>query len=303
MHAGGDSLGTTRLFRPQKTVCPDGKVRKLPVYSGNALRGIWRDIATEQLLGALAIKLPPTAFDFLSSGGTLTSKGSSMDLALARRLREAVPMVGILGGGVGNQIMEGKLCVLQGTPICAETVHLLPSYCREAPTAGVSIRDLRQMEMNTRRDDKKRESMLPFLDGPAPARVEGDVATQQRFEVETLAPGACLRMGFILSDATPAEWTAFLHVFLGWLRKPFLGGRAAAGYGEVHVPALYRAERQARLCAEGTAVDTTQALATVESVIDSEDQLAIVAEQIEQQFFEDVTRRREEMVAALAEVP
>ena len=44
-HGGDQSLGTTRLFRAQKTVCDDGVVRRIPVYSGNAFRGLLRIMA------------------------------------------------------------------------------------------------------------------------------------------------------------------------------------------------------------------------------------------------------------------
>lgn len=301
MHGGDTSLGTTRLFRSQKTVCTDGKVRKLPIYSGNALRGVFRDIAAEQLLKSLNVAVPAPVFDFLTSGGSLTSKGPSIDVGLGRRLRGAVPMVALFGGGVGNQILEGKLIFLQGTPICKETIGLLPAYCQDAPSANLSIRDLRQIEFGTRRDDKKKESILPMLDGDPPEKKEGDVATQMKYETETLAPGSCLRFGFIANDVTESEWTAFCNILVAWLRKPFLGGRASAGYGEVNVPLLYRAERVARL-SNGSQIDKDSPLATVEDVIHSDGQLSLLADEIESIYASDVDSRRNEIIDALSEV-
>jgi len=271
------------------------------VYNGGAVRGMFRDIAALQLLTALEIRVPPHVFDFLTSGGSLTLKGTSIDIGLARDLRSIVPMIGLFGGGVGNQIIEGKLIFLQGMPICADTLHLLPAYCASAPSANLSIRDLRQFEYGTRRDDKKREGNQIYIEGPIAERKDGDVATQMKYETETLAPGTCLRFGFIASKVTAREWSTFLMTLAGFLKKPFLGGRSAVGYGEVAVPTLYRASRQARIAGEVEA-NTDDVMATVSSDVDLESRLQLVAEQIEAEYVADVHSRRNEIQAALARV-
>ena len=300
-HGADINLGTTRLFRSQKMVGTGGEVNRIPVYSGNAIRGMLRDIAGFQLLEALGIQVPPHVFDFLTSGGSLTQKGTTVDLGLARRLRERIPMIGLFGGGVGNQIIEGKTIFLQGTPICQETIHLLPRYCREAPSAKLCIRDLRQIEYATRRDDKKKESSQKHIEGPIPERAEGDVATQMKFETETIAPGTCLRFGFVAEGVTESEWRTLCMALIGFLKRPFLGGRAAAGYGEVAIPDLYRAQRRIEFGQE-VELDTDQPLATIQSEVNTEDRLAFTMEQIAQEYFLDVSERKEEIQSALAEV-
>lgn len=301
-HGADQNLGTTRLFRSQKVVGTGGEVHRLPVYSGNAIRGMFRDIAAAQLLDALDVKVPPHVFDFLTSGGSLTAKGTTVDLGMARRLRETVPMIGLFGGGVGNQIMEGKLILLQGMPICIETVHILPRYCRDAPSAGLTIRDLRQIEYATRRDDKKRESSQKYLEELAEERQQGDVATQMKFETETLAPGTCLRFGFVANDVTQPEWRTFCMALLGFLRRPFLGGRSAAGYGEVAVPALYEARRKIEFRQEAVEIDEEKPLAEVQSEVDPDSKLAVAFEQITDEYRQDIQDRRDEIVSALEEV-
>lgn len=304
-HGGDKSFGTTRLFRAQKVVCPDGVVRRIPVYSGNAVRGLLRDIAAHQLLDALNVQVPPHVFDFLTSGGTLTASSAQKTLNLdrARELQRAVPMVGLFGGGTGNQIMEGKLIFLQGMPICSETTHVLPNYCRQAPSANLSIRDLRHMEFATRRDDKKREASQRYLDGPVPQRGQDDVATAMIFESETLAPGSCLRFGFIARELFDAERTALLMALVGFFRHPFLGARSSAGYGEVALPSLFRARRQiTQDKTRDTIVDMDAPLATVESTIDPEDRLDLIAESVEEQYREAVANNRAEIVAALGRI-
>jgi len=304
MHGGDEALGNTRLFRAQKTVCDDGKVRKIPIYSGNAIRGMLRDLAAAQLLETLNVSLPPHVFDFLTSGGTLTSGGqATVDVGLARRLRNTIPIIGLFGGGTGNQIIEGKLIILQGTPICRETLHLLPEYCREAPSAGLSIRDLRQMEFGTRRDDKKKESNQHLLAGPAPERGTDDVATSMIYETETLAPGSCLRFGFRARCLTAREWVTFGMALVGFIRSPFLGGRAAAGYGEIVAPQLYRSNRIVNLLQDTSGIiDMEKPLAEVREEVNREERLALVAEQLEQAYVADVRGRRGEILATLERV-
>lgn len=303
-HGGDESLGNVRLFRAQKTVCTDGKVRRIPIYSGNAIRGMLRDIAAAQLLETLNVALPPHVFDFLTSGGTLTGGGQQVvDVDLARRLRNTIPSVGLFGGGTGNQIIEGKLIILQGTPICRETLHLLPDYCREAPSAALSIRDLRQLEFGTRRDDKKKESNQHLLAGLIKEKGSDDVSTSMIYETETLAPGSCLRFGFRARSLTRREWVTLGMALVGFIRSPFLGGRSAAGYGEIVAPTLYRSNRVVNLLQDTAGiVDLEKSLAEVREEVDKEDRLALVAEQLEAAYTEDVRGRRAEILAALEKV-
>lgn len=308
-HSDGEALGNVRLFRSQKTVCADGVVRRMPVYSGNAFRGMLRDIAARQLMEALEVELPPAVFHFLTSGGSLTSGpgDKSIDVDQARRLRGIIPMVGIWGGGVGSQILEGKLTILPMTPICREVLHLLPAYCRDAPTASASIRDLRHMEFGTRRDDAKLEKNQRYLADPAASvsRSPDGVSTSMIYENETLIAGTCMRFGFRLRGATEREWTCFASALIGWLAEPYLGARSAAGYGEVAAPTLYRGTQRLDFHQrpdEGSIVDLTQPLATVESHVDTSERLEMAADAITEAYRVDVQARRTELIQALGSI-
>lgn len=305
MHGGDERLGNVSLFRAQKTICADGRVRRLPVYSGNAVRGMLRDIAAKQLLEALDVAVPPPVFDFLTSGGSLTAGDSqrAIDVDLARQLRGTVPMVGLFGGGAGSQIIEGKLTFLQGTPICRETIYLLPAYCQDAPSAGLSIRDLRQLEFGTRRDDKKKEDNRPLLAGESSPRRPDDASTSMIYEAETLAPGACIRFGFRGRSLTGREWAALGLALLGFMASPFLGGRAAAGYGEVTPPVLYRSTRAVHMLQDTAGIiDLQRPLAEVREEVSTEDRLALAAEQLQAVYVADVQARREAILDALRRV-
>jgi len=309
LHGDSETLGNCRLFRSLKTVCEDGRVRRIPVYSGNAFRGKLRDLAAYQLMEALQVQLPPPVFHFLTSGGALTAGGGqAIDVDRARALRKQIPMVGVFGGGVGSQILEGKLKVLPMTPICRETVHLLPSYCRQAPSAGLSIRDLRQMDFGTRRDDSKRESAQPYLEGgqeAAAKRSDDEVSTSMIYENEVLIQGTCLRFGFVLEGATDREWLCLGRALAGWLADPYLGGRSSAGYGEVAAPSLFRSRRNLTFhqdAGEGALIDLTRPLASVESEVDLEDRLEIAASGLDAAYRADVQAHREELIQGLRSV-
>lgn len=68
------------------------------------------------------------AFYFLFSGGALTSTGSrGIDVEEARKLRELIPLVGVFGGAMGNQMMPGCRKISDLYPLCGELIALLPA--------------------------------------------------------------------------------------------------------------------------------------------------------------------------------
>src|SRR5690606_23450406 len=113
---------------------PDGSPVEVFIYSGNAFRGMLRDKGAAYMLDSLGqgatIQVPLDVFYLLFSGGALGGK-SSVDIDQARRIRQAVPLISVLGGGVGNQILPGKIHVGDAYPLCAETQHLIPEGLRD----------------------------------------------------------------------------------------------------------------------------------------------------------------------------
>ena len=149
----GAGQGVTSYLRREKFVQPDGTVEEIPVISGNGMRGLLRDLGMWHMCGALGygvnsetgevegLSLP--AFHFLFSGGTLTkTEGRGLDIAVARRIKEMIPLVGLFGGAVGNQIIEGKLKIGKLIPICRETAHLMPDWCLPEDDRPPSLQDM-----------------------------------------------------------------------------------------------------------------------------------------------------------------
>jgi CRISPR type IV-associated protein Csf2 len=282
----GETRGVNAKLRRERIVQPDGTVEEIPVISGNALRGLLRDRGMLHMLRALGYGvneetgevqgIPLPAFYFLFSGGTLTREsGRGLDIDEARRWRQIVPLVGVFGGAMGNQILPGRLKVDKLLPVCTETAHLLP----ERITASGSIWDYCQMEAYTRKDDEKDDRLRPLLAGAGrtvtspqatvipdhtPARLteeeredvvlETGQKQQMRYYVETLAAGTRFFWSLILDDVSPLEFEAFCTTLLEFSRYPYIGGKSSIGHGKVAISFDKWIELNPRLAPDGNEI-------------------------------------------------
>jgi CRISPR type IV-associated protein Csf2 len=255
-HNGGESYGTEAKLRRENYIQPDYSVEAVPVLSGNSIRGRLRDVGMAHMCGLLGYGdgetgLIVTAFHFLFSGGSLTSTGGkSISIAEARKLKALIPLVGVLGGSMGNQIMPGVLKCGKAVPICRETRHLLPAAYAAVET---SCWDLTQREMYTRKDDIKDDRKRKYLSGattklldqadevkqkkPAKEPVEkNDGSTaQMMYTVETLAAGTKLFWRVVLDDPNAMEMEAFMVCLAQFAKMPYVGGKSNVGHGEVSI--------------------------------------------------------------------
>jgi len=230
---------STQSFLNTTTVVNGDKIEEVMVYSGNALRGMLRDCGARYLLNKLQIQVSLKAFHLLFSGGSIGG-AQSIDIDQARAIRKALPFVSLFGGGVGNQILDGKLKQTFAYPICRETNNILPSYL---PKPEYSWRHLSNVIEFSRKDDEKNETMRSqylALDGEELLAIEGEKgkkkkdepATQMRYSVEYLAAGTKLwhRWDII---CTELELGAFVSAIHEWQKQPYLGGMSGKGFGLV----------------------------------------------------------------------
>lgn len=259
----GNAYGVNARLRREKVIQPDGSVEEVPVISGNSIRGILRDRGMLHMLRTLGYGVDETtgqvqglslaAFYFLFSGGALTKDaGRGIDVDEARRWRNAIPLVALFGGAMGNQIMPGKVKVGKAIPICQETIHLIPE--RFVTGKEQSVWDMCQEEAYTRRDDEKNEHLRQLISpevrmlleaGAAQKRAKAgtdeDVAgetgqhQQMRYYVETLAAGTRLFWDMTLDDATDLEFDALCVTLAEFSRFPFIGGKSGVGHGKVAI--------------------------------------------------------------------
>lgn len=247
----GESIGPDSYLSQDIVIGPDGYPTEVFVYSGNAFRGQLRDLAAAYMTDMLGQpKYPPEIFYLLFSGGSLGGP-QSIDIDQARAIRQAIPMLSLFGGGVGNQILNGKLKVGAGYPLVAECQRVLPEHLRsdDAP----SWRQWTMEKSFTRTDDAKNENLRNnYLQIPATEQVlqlEGQIKSkskqdeppqQMRYTVEMLAPGAILYQRIDVCDVTELELGAFVSALQELAKAPYIGGKSGTGHGLVEIEYAWR---------------------------------------------------------------
>ena len=238
----GETISSTSYLVEDSILQPDGAAEKVFAYSGNAWRGQLRDLMASYMLDKLdrpAISLD--AFHLLYSGGKIGGPQTT-DLGQARRVRAAIPMISLLGGGIGNQILQGKLRVGTCYPVCREAIPVLPeSFHAEASTVEYSACTM--VKEYSRRDDAKMSTLQQYL--PAPdddgkakkkaGKADGEVTAQMRIRSELVTPGVRLRTWIVATDVTDVELGALVSGLHAFSDAPFIGGQSSRGHGEVRL--------------------------------------------------------------------
>lgn len=262
----GESTGPDSWLSQDIIIGPDGKPVECFVYSGNAFRGQLRDLGAIYLTEKLGtLQYNPDVFYLLFSGGSLGG-AQSVDIDQARMYRRNVPLLSVFGGGVGNQILTGKIKVGAMYPCVAECQRILPEYLRQEDAP--SWRQWTFEKSFTRMDDAKNENLRKYLHSPAetaPALQEGqsnlaltdgetpapepaetkkkkeDPPPQQmRYTVEMLAAGSVLYQRIDLCDLTDLELGAFVSALVEFSKHPYIGGKSGTGHGLVEIEYTWR---------------------------------------------------------------
>lgn len=262
----GESVGPDSFLSQDIIVGPDGQPLETFIYSGNAFRGQLRDLSaiymTEKLGGLI---YNPDVFYLLFSGGSLGG-AQSVDIDQARMYRRNVPMLSVFGGGVGNQLLTGKIKVGAMYPLVAECQRVLPEHMRsgDAPSWKHWTFD----KSFTRMDDAKNENLRKYLaeqtvkslpsveqqmlagegevepkeDPPfaKKKKKKEDAAQQMRYTVEMLAAGAVLYQRIDLCDMTDLELGAFVSALVEFSKLPYIGGKSNIGCGLCEVEYTWR---------------------------------------------------------------
>lgn len=231
----GESISTESYLNEEPVVQEDGSIRKVFTYNGNAWRGQLRDLASAYMLDKLSLRVPMPAFHLLFSGGSIGG-AQSVDLYQARELRAVLPLLSLFGGGIGNQILAGKMAVGNAYPICEETRRVLPAEYAEGPMR--SYGELTFEKSYTRMDNAKepqydrykaRPDFVPD-DAPPPPEIE---TQQMRYTAELLAPGTVLYTAITLQMENQEEVGVLVSALERFGRWPFIGGQARMGNGQV----------------------------------------------------------------------
>lgn len=209
-HNGDTPASTETLIRRERLVTRGGEIEEIPVYSGNAFRGILRRLAAAHLCEMVGVQPGTEAYYTLFSGGMLDKGGDGgpLDIGERRRVRALVPMVALFGGCVGNAIMGGML-----------EIGILRPWCRELfEDAPHSHHDLTDSPFYTRRDDNPNEG-------------SADRTSQMKYSVECLITGTELRHSIVVRSDDPIVLGCFGLAMRRLIDRGKLGGKGNVGHG------------------------------------------------------------------------
>lgn len=215
----GETASTGSYFQTIKT-----SAGRLPIITGNSVRGTLRDCGAKELLDRLDVAVEKEIFHILFSGGNLNGT-VKMDVGKAKNVRAHLPMVSIFGGGLGDMILAGKMAVGNLYPICKESEEITGEY------SDLSWKNLIDEIEYTRTDDEKNDDLTKYISNPD-AEKSAKASTQMRYSVQYLAAGTELVQEIILYDnCSELEEGALMAAFAKWFACPKLGGMANKGFG------------------------------------------------------------------------
>ena len=242
-----ESIGNISKIKKLR-VLYEGKVASIPAISGNSFRGQLRDILADQMFhiltegGTKRVQLSPDYYGVLYSGGVMAER-SKMGIHMME-LASAIPMLRVMGSAFGNVMLPSKVAVTHIIPYAVETLDVLE------PTVAALSEERRRLLPS----QPPKQVDLLFNDGPLTRRDDSKDLTKQRYAqtqvelsdaverttaqmiyyVECIPPGTYLLQEiytkYALDELELGCLFDGLHTFL---QAPSIGGRSAAGYGQV----------------------------------------------------------------------
>ncbi|MGQ9494562.1 MAG: hypothetical protein ACUVR2_12540 [Anaerolineae bacterium] len=242
-----ETIGNISKIKKMRVI-HDGKPVPIPALSGNSFRGQFRDILADQMFAILTkqetrhLKLPPDHYGVIYSGGVM--KESSQMGEQMKAMANTIPMLRLMGSAFGNVMLPSKLAVTHIIPYAVETqavvqstVDALPDEWRTLlPVTPPSRSDLLFNDGPlTRKDDAKDLTKQRYAETEADLSQEEERTRRQMiYYVECIPPGTFLLQEIYSKyPLDELELGCFFDGLLAFLREPSLGGRSAAGYGQV----------------------------------------------------------------------
>lgn len=232
-HGADEKSGNVTMFRRQwEFDALTGRRVSVPFISGNAIRGMWRDLVFGrwlQLLGLKATDLPPAKAHALLAGGSVEagSDTGAANPAARRAARELCPPWDLFAGCIEQQIMGGRAHVHDASLVCREkawqVAHLVePSTSPETLAARLpEAAECTQLRLGTRHAHRE----LDDSDG-----------SQMLFNVEHLLPGLqmvhSVRL-FGLDGVSEITQSCLADLLARFGEAPTVGAQASKGFGIV----------------------------------------------------------------------
>ncbi|MFR7363907.1 MAG: hypothetical protein ACLUTP_06040 [Terrisporobacter sp.] len=230
MHYGDERMGTMQIARCMKFEY-DGEFIDIPVYSGNAFRGIMRRIAMRDFLEKIGIAeegISPKLYYLLFTGGTLTGGGRFCEIGEKREMRRLCPPLSLFGSAIGDQIPEGKMKVGIFKPICKETEDYTGKH------SDISFYDMLEEIFYTRRDDLK-STNCDLIQDSEDKKDKKENPVQMKYDMQALSAGAKLISSIIIENSNDIEESCLESIIEKFKEMPYIGGKSATGHGEVEI--------------------------------------------------------------------
>lgn len=266
---GNDAMTTMRLtlaylaeqpiIHTEDTIGNLSKIKKMrvmngshaalvPALSGNSFRGQLRDILADQMFAALSDSgrhritfTDNEVFGAVYSGGAL--RDASGLAKIMQGLTEAVPMLRVMGAAFGNVMWPSKLAATHIIPCTQETRCILSASSGQVKSVLPPLDDwpnARDLVFNdgplTRKDDRRDAARRRYADPGTAPETGAEDRQQMIYDVECIAPGTWLvQQLYTKYPLDTLELGCLFDGLQAWLQAPSLGGRSAAGYGQVRV--------------------------------------------------------------------
>lgn len=233
-HGADLKSGNVALFRRERRVNPlTGEHVLVPFVSGNAVRGLWRDLIFGRYLqgiGLTAADLPAkTRAHAMLAGGSLDQGAdtATVNVAARRRARAACPPWDLFAGCVDAQIMAGCARVNDAVLVCRENAWLvhelvapgvdLLTFANTLPEAA----ELTTLRLLTRHAHKE----IPDADG-----------SQMLVNTELVVAGAQWVHSlttFKLDGVSELTLSCLADLLAAFAEDSYVGAGSARGYGSI----------------------------------------------------------------------
>lgn len=241
-----ETLGNISKIKKMRVMVGDKPV-SVPALSGNSFRGQLRDVLADRMFEILSNKGQQRItfnnneiYGAVYSGGAL--REASRLAGTMHALQDAVPLLRLMGAAFGNVMLPSKIAVTHIVPCAQETRDVLASALNELGSGVVLLETdwpkARDLIFNdgplTRKDDRRDPARQRFVNLGVVPENEPEQRQQMIYYVECITPGAwLLHQLYSKYPLDELELGCLFDGLSAWLKAPTLGGRSAAGYGQV----------------------------------------------------------------------
>lgn len=230
-HGADEKHGNVNLFRRERRIdALTGEHGYVPFMSGNAVRGMWRDLIMArycELLGVNPQDVPPARVHALFAGGSIESGADTakVDTSVRRSVRRLCPPYDLLGGCIDQQIMGGRVRVHDAVIVCRENAWLV----REAIAPGKD-----PYELAASLPEAAELTTLRLLTRQAHKEYDGADGSQMLVNTEIVVSGSQFVHSFQvfgIEGVNPITLACFADLLSSFGGYSTVGAGNARGYG------------------------------------------------------------------------